>query len=210
MTVLYLVRHGQSTWNAAARLQGQTPDPGLTPLGRQQAREAAARLEGTGVEAIYSSDLRRAVQTATPIADNLGMEIRLSPALRERGYGSLEGHPSADAVELAGDIDWLDPDVCPGGGESLRDVHTRASYAVAQCVDRHPDAAIVLVSHGDTIRVIAASLAGLGPHDIPWLNVANGSVTVLATTPRLLNRPTPENTGGRNVAGAAGGATWRR
>jgi broad specificity phosphatase PhoE len=179
VTVLYVVRHGQSTWNAAGLLQGQTPDPELTPLGHEQAREAAVALAGTSIDAICSSDLRRAVQTATPIADRHGMEIHLMPGLRERAYGLLEGHPSADAIELAGDIDWLDPDVRPGGGESLRDVHTRVGDTVSQCVDAHSDGAVVLISHGDTIQVIAAWVAGLGPHEIPWADVANGSVTVL-------------------------------
>jgi len=184
VTVLYVVRHGQSTWNAAGLLQGQAPDPELTALGHEQAREAAAALETTSVDAIYSSDLRRAVQTATTIADSLDMEIHLMPGLRERAYGSLERHPSADAAELAGDIDWLDPDVRPEGGESLRDVHTRVGDTVAQCVDAHPDEAVVLVSHGDTIQVIAAWVAGLGPHEIRWTDVGNGSVTVLNSTTR--------------------------
>lgn len=184
MTTLYVVRHGQSTWNAAGLLQGQAPGPELTALGHDQAREVAAALEGTSIDAIYSSDLRRAVQTATMIADRLGIGIRLLPGLRERAYGSLEGHPSARAAELAGDIDWLDPDVRPGGGESLRDVHTRVGDTLAQCVDAHPDGSAVLISHGDTIGIIAAWVAGLGPHEIPWTDVVNGSVTVLNSTMR--------------------------
>lgn len=182
MTTFYVVRHGQSTWNTAGLLQGQAPGPELTPLGHEQAREAAARLAGMAVDAIYSSDQVRAVHSATPIASRLGLEICLCTGLRERGYGSLEGQPSARAADLAGDIDWLNPDARPGGGESLRDVHSRVAHTLANCIAAHPDGAVVLVSHGDTVRVIAASIAGLGPHEVPWQEVANGSITILAAT----------------------------
>ena len=180
MTTLHVVRHGQSTWNAAGILQGQAPGPQLTALGLEQARAAAAALEGLDIDAVLSSDQHRAVQTATPIADRLGVPLLLSAGLRERGYGALEGQPSNRAAELAGDIDWLDADVRPGGGESLRDVHSRVGDVVKQCAADHPDGAVVLVSHGDTIRVVAACVAGLGAHEIPWTAVPNGSVTVLS------------------------------
>lgn len=179
VTTLYAVRHGQSTWNATGLLQGQAPGPELTPLGYEQAFTAAVALAGTRIDAIHSSDLHRAVQTAEVLGEQLGAPVHVTPALRERGYGSLEGQPSGRAVQLAGDIDWLDPAVRPGGGESLRDVHSRVGGWVTRCVERDPDAALVLVSHGDTIRILIACVAGLGPHEIPWADVANGSVTTL-------------------------------
>ena len=182
MTTLHLVRHGRSTWNAAGLLQGQAPGPELTPLGLDQARAAADALAGTRIAAVYSSDQHRAAQTAEVLGDRLGLTVVLAPELRERGYGTLEGEPSARAAELAGDVDWLDPDVRPGGGESLRDVHTRVGRFVTRCLAEHPDDDLVLVSHGETIRVLAAWTAGLGPHEVPWTDVANGSVTVLRPT----------------------------
>lgn len=190
MTVLHVVRHGQSTWNARGVLQGQAPGPQLTTLGHEQAREAAVALAGMRVDALYSSDQHRAVQTARPIGERLALPVRLSPGLRERRYGTLEGQLSVRAAELAGAIDWLDPDVRPGGGESLRDVYTRVGTTLAQCVEAHPDGAIVLVSHGDTIRVVAAWVAGLGPHEIPWTEVVNGSITVLTVDPASRSRRT--------------------
>ncbi|WP_375500735.1 histidine phosphatase family protein [uncultured Jatrophihabitans sp.] len=179
MTTLHVVRHGQSTWNAAGLLQGQAPGPQLTALGHEQAKAAADSLSSVQVDALYSSDQPRAVQTARHLATRLGLDVRLTAALRERGYGVLEGQPSARAADLAGDVDWLDPDVRPGGAESLRDVHARVGALLARCVDEHPDGAVVLVSHGDTIRVLAACAAGLEAHEIPWTDVGNGSVTTL-------------------------------
>jgi broad specificity phosphatase PhoE len=91
---IHLVRHGQSTWNAVRRIQGQTAHVPLTALGHQQARQVATRLAGCGARAVFSSDLRRAVQTAVPVAERLGLLVTLEPDLRERSLGDLEGQQS--------------------------------------------------------------------------------------------------------------------
>ncbi|WP_432990334.1 histidine phosphatase family protein [Dactylosporangium sp. CA-233914] len=154
MTTLHLVRHGESEWNVARRLQGQTPYVPLTPRGHRQARATAEALRGTAARAVYTSDLLRARQTAEHIADVLDVPIRLRPDLRERCYGRLEGLPSADALWAAGDVD-----VHPGGGESLRELRQRIAAAIAGCLADAGDGALVIVSHGDTIR---AALEWLG------------------------------------------------
>lgn len=154
MTTLHLVRHGESEWNAARRLQGQTAHVPLTPRGHRQARAAARALRGTPASAVHTSDLVRARQTAEHIAVVLGVPVRPHPGLRERGYGRLEG---MDA--LAGVVDWTDVDLHPGGGESLRELRRRAAAALADCLAHNGDGAVVIVSHGDTIR---AALEWLG------------------------------------------------
>ena len=161
-----------------------------------------------------AATLLRAVQTATPIAQRHGMTVLAVPGLRERAYGCLEGQPSEAAVELAGDIAWTDPDVHPGGGESLREVYRRVASTVAHLARSHQDEAVGLVSHGDTIRVLLAWVDGLGPDEIPWREVANGSITVVrlrtqsrsliarrATSPAASRRPAPARVGlGRKTA----------
>src|SRR5215218_5335057 len=92
-------------------MQGQTPHVPLTELGHRQAAAAAGELaeltrDGAGPGALLSSDLRRAVQTAEHCAGATGLPVRTTPALREQGYGVLEGRPSRDLWDL---VDWTDP-----------------------------------------------------------------------------------------------------
>src|SRR3982751_2687844 len=100
MTTLHLVRHGETNWNRDGRIQGWSDVP-LSDVGREQARELAADLAERPIGAIYSSDLRRAFETAEPLAQRRGLPIRSSPALRERNFGANEGRTSAEvAAEL--------------------------------------------------------------------------------------------------------------
>lgn len=176
MTALHLVRHGQSEWNLTGRLQGQTARVPLTAVGRAQARAAASMLQDKGVSAIYSSDLLRALATAELIGQVLRLDVHATPDLRERGYGELEGSLSKDILAAHPDVDWTDPDVRIGGGESVRDVHLRLVRALAAVLDRHRNDSVVIVSHGDTIRIAIAGLQGTGPDSVPWVDVPNGSI----------------------------------
>jgi broad specificity phosphatase PhoE len=83
--VIVWLRHGQSTWNATGRMQGHTAHPPLTDLGRQQARAAADELAGLGITTVLSSPAVRARQTATIVAERLGLEVELEPRLVEQG-----------------------------------------------------------------------------------------------------------------------------
>lgn len=176
---LHLVRHGRSDWNDAGRLQGQTMHVELTELGREQARAAARTLGGLPVVALYSSDLVRAVQTATPIAAGLGVAVRLEPGLREQAYGELEGVSSAGALAATAGLDWADAELRIGGGESIRDVHTRLGVTLTKIITTHRGGQVVLVSHGDAIRVALAWLSGYGAHEVPWRDVPNGSISTV-------------------------------
>ena len=90
MTTVHLARHGESDWNAAGRWQGHADRP-LTDLGRRQAAELAERLADVRLDAVYSSDLRRARETAEPVAERQGLEVRALPALREVDVGGWSG-----------------------------------------------------------------------------------------------------------------------
>lgn len=193
MTVLHLVRHGQSEWNVAGRLQGQTAHVRLTDTGRDQARAAAIRLQEQSVAAVYSSDLARAAETAAIIADRMGLDVLTMPGLRERAYGYFEGQLSTDVLAATVDADWTDPDLRIGGGESTRDLFRRIGQTLTAILEKHDKETVVIVSHGDTIRVAAAWLNGARAEHVPWLDVPNGSITTIRHgTSVLAGEPGPD------------------
>ena len=173
---LLLVRHGQSEWNAEGRMQGQTAHVPLTALGHEQAAAAARQLTGLRPGALVSSDLRRAVQTAEHCAHATGLALTTTPALREQGYGVLEGRPSRELWDV---VDWTDPHWSAEGGESLAQLHARVAGYLRQLRGGPPADVVALVTHGDTIRAAQAVAAGLGPDDMPAVTPPNGSVTEL-------------------------------
>ena len=175
---LWLVRHGESTWNAVGWVQGQLDSPTLTQRGRRQVRRCAALLDAqrATIGAVYSSDLRRAHQSALPIARVLQLDVRLDGRLRERSLGVVEGTPSTllDPERSGIKLDRVvDADAAPAGGESVRDLYLRATGAVADLLARHPTGDLVLVCHGGVVRVVLAWLDGVGPDDMSWPGVEN-------------------------------------
>lgn len=178
---LHLVRHGQSEWNLQGRLQGQTAHPTLTPLGHEQAAAAAAWLSTRPVDSVLSSDLVRAVQTAAPIAAAHGLTAVTERRLREQGMGRLEGLSSAAAFDATAGADWSDPKIRLGGtdSESSWDVQQRVGTLIAELLLGGPGT-VVLVSHGDAIRIAAGWLAATtdAPErfEADQLAVANGSI----------------------------------
>jgi len=181
---VHLVRHGQSTWNQEGRLQGQTVHPPLTERGRRQASAAAATVASLvdGPAVLWSSDLVRAAMTASVIGTHIALPVHHDEALREQSLGRLERRLSRDLRpeptplgEHIGDIRW-------GGGESTSDVHRRVGrFLTRELVDppswvRRRPRHLVLVSHGDTIRVAQAWLHGRSYRDLGWSELPNGCV----------------------------------
>jgi 2,3-bisphosphoglycerate-dependent phosphoglycerate mutase len=182
-TALRLVRHGESTWNRARRVQGQSPEAGpLTPLGRAQVRTTTEVLAETarGPVLVVSSDLGRARESALIIAAGLGLPMRCDPGLRERGFGDLEGR-CLDEVLGGGTVEdavgrlWTGPRRRARGGESILELHRRVRSTLARLAAEWPGAELVVVTHGGAIRAAAAERAGEVRHDA----VANASVTTL-------------------------------
>jgi hypothetical protein len=126
--VLWLVRHGESTWNTLGLAQGHCDQARLTRHGEQQAWMVAAQLHSRPIGALYASDLCRARQTAAPLASVLGLPVTGDARLRERCLGVLEGtdaaaiHPTVSGVRARRVVD---PDARPADGESLRDFYWR-------------------------------------------------------------------------------------
>jgi probable phosphoglycerate mutase len=162
MTTLLLVRHGETDWNREGRWQGGS-DTHLNQLGREQAGALAAQLDGS-IGVLYSSDLARARETAEIVAERLGLEIHLDPRLRERRFGSWEGLTSAEIAERFPDAHrrWRAGDG-PGAddAEPFDEFAARVNGFVADVLERHPAQEVLVVSHGGSIRVIHALVAGL-------------------------------------------------
>lgn len=148
MTELYLVRHGETEWNAARRIQGRTDIP-LNDTGRGQAREAAELLARRSWHGIYTSPLGRARETAEIIAARLGFaDVTDIDALIERDYGEAEGM-AFDEIEA------LYPEgVRAPGQETREEVAARVVPALLELAERHPGERLVIVSHGGAIRSV--------------------------------------------------------
>jgi broad specificity phosphatase PhoE len=147
---LHLIRHGETDWNVEQRCQGFS-DIELNATGRRQAEAAAKHLSRTKVEAIYSSTLKRAHETAQIIARYHDARVQATDALRELNQGEFEGLALTELV--ANHADFLErwfrepADLKVPGGESLRDVQNRAWSALEEIVEKHSDGDVVVVGH---------------------------------------------------------------
>ena len=178
MTVVHFIRHGETAWNANGRIQGQADVP-LSPKGREQARELAGRLATTQIGSIWSSDLQRALDTARPLADRLGLEVHVTQALRERDFGDDEGKRDEEVFSFLPQSEWLDPDWTHPNGESRRDVWTRVAAFLDALLSDPPAEEIALVTHGGPIRLGVAYLERREIEAIEWHAIANVSVTTV-------------------------------
>jgi probable phosphoglycerate mutase len=186
---LWLVRHCETTWDLRGLAAGQAQLPILTARGMHQSRrcadELAAQLKVSPAVAVISSDLRRAVQTARPIARVLGLDLVEDRRLRERSLGAAEG-TADEAIDPdgsglgAGRV--VDADRRPRGGESVRDLYRRSTRFMAELLGGLPAGDVVLVCHAGVVRVVAAWLDGVGPDGMPWPPVELGSVLQRAVT----------------------------
>ena len=149
VTTLLLVRHGETDWNADGRLQGHTDRP-LSDFGRRQAQQLADELDGERLEAIYSSDLSRARETAEVVGERLGLSVELDPDLREKDWGNWEGLTAVerDRVEFV--------------GESTEAHQERMLRALRRISERHPgDGTVLVVTHGGSMRRVQTAAMGM-------------------------------------------------
>jgi len=148
VTILLLVRHGETDWNADGRLQGQTDRP-LSEFGRRQARQLADELAAEELEAIYASDLSRARETAEMVGERLGLATVLDPDLREKDWGTWEGLTAVerDRVEFV--------------GESTEAHQERILHALRRIAERHPGGRVLVVTHGGSMRRVQTAALGM-------------------------------------------------
>jgi probable phosphoglycerate mutase len=180
--ILFLVRHGETDWNAAGRWQGQTDVP-LNGRGREQAVEVAVRLRAEGIASVASSDLLRARATAELVAAKLGLVVNhLDPALRERRFGCFEGLTREEVAARFPEA-WAryleDPGPAPPGGETREELVGRLLPAVASAAARLPGPLLV-VMHGGAMRALLSDHVGGMPRPSsaawPLHGIQNGHV----------------------------------
>ncbi len=178
---LLLVRHGQSSANAAGILQGALLNIGLTELGREQARNLAGKLaqKDLGAIRLESSDQLRALQTAAPIAKALQVPIDRTALLREQSLGALEGRPANELSALETPTGKHITEIAWGGGESIAVVYRRCERYL-ESVRVHECDTVITVSHGITIDVLHAAAQGLGHREVVWHSLENCGVLALA------------------------------
>ncbi|HEX3061855.1 MAG TPA: histidine phosphatase family protein [Usitatibacter sp.] len=182
MTRLIVVRHGQTRWNVAAIIQGQG-DSELTEEGIAQAEAIAERLARERCDALISSDLGRAHETAKRIAARNGHPIVLDPRLRERAFGVGEGmtyeevdraYPGAFARTRD-----VDPDFVIPGGESRRQFHERVRAAFEAIAREHEGKSVVVVTHGGVLATFYRHVHGIDLGVAHPIAIANASYNVL-------------------------------
>ena len=178
-TELWLIRHGESTGNRDGILQGQADLP-LSPLGRTQAKALAERLRGQRFGALYASDLQRAQDTATAVAETVKLTLRTDAALREIDTGAWSGLTTAE-IRVRFPAEWLawqqrDTVMRRGGGESYVDAAERFRGACERIAEAHPGERVLVVAHGAVIRLYLTLVMGLALDRTWHLMISNASI----------------------------------
>lgn len=204
---LILIRHGQTEFNLAGRMQGQLDTP-LTTAGRAEAEAAATELGTWPIGTVVSSDLQRARDTAALLADALGMGYTTDARLRETDLGDWSGkaHEDVDAVFPGQRSHWrLNPTWAPPNGETRLEVSDRASELVDELMagDAWDAGTVMLVAHGGTIAALTSRLLGIPTEHYPMFGGLGN-----ARWSQLVARPTADVTNAASDADAAA-ALWR-
>lgn len=193
MTRIYLVRHGETAWNAEGRFQGQSDTP-LSETGKQQANTLSQQLKGKNLTAIYTSDLQRAWETARIIGSYHKLSIKRLPDLREMSFGSWEGM-AYDQIqdeypkELA---DWQKNilTTAPPSGESLEQLTTRVQAVYDFICHTYQTDSLLVVAHGGVLQVMLCMALDLSPQKYWQFQLNPGSLSEIAIYPEgvILNR----------------------
>lgn len=179
---LLLVRHGESTWNAERRMQG-VADPPLSAAGRAQALALRPLLDGLQPDAVVTSDLRRARQTARLLGlDGASADARWREADLGRWTGRLVDE--VDAQEREAYMGWLEGTLAPPGGEAFEDTCARVAAAVGELAGSGARTALV-VTHGGPVRAACAVLAGLPRSGLIAVPTASLTELEVSAQPRL-------------------------
>ena len=169
-TRIYFVRHGQSYGNQHRIFLGHT-DMDLTDMGRMQAQRTADKLADIEFDAIYSSDLSRAYNTALPHAEMRGLKVKTDRRFREFYCGDWEGLTVEQIIEKYGELytdKWVNEfgTFTMPGGESVPDGAARMYEAALEIAKAHPDKNILCASHAAVIRAFFAKVAGIAPTEV--------------------------------------------
>lgn len=181
MSTIFLVRHGENDWVKEGRLAGWMPGVLLNDAGRKQAANVAQRLAEQPIQAVYSSPLMRCIETAGFIAARFDLPLLELEAVGEVRYGDWEGKKLRD---LSQDPLWRTVQSAPSrmrfpNGESFCEVQTRAVGAIEMLIHRHEKESIVVVSHGDVIKLVLNYYLGSPIDAFQRMVIAPASVSVV-------------------------------
>ena len=180
MGKIILVRHGETDWNRELRIQGGSSDTPLNEKGRRQAEDLALRLNRDRIQAVYSSPLKRALETAETIARYHQLGVVAEPSLREIEAGTLEGVTTGELGKRFSEVltqDGVSKKI--PGGESLAELQQRCWGAIQHLSQKHTDCDLVVVSHYFTILSIICSALKLPLSRITRLRLSTGSISVI-------------------------------
>jgi broad specificity phosphatase PhoE len=181
MPTLLLIRHGENDYLANNRLPGRLPGIHLNLKGREQAEELARTLNQLPVKAIYSSPMERAIETAEPSAESLGLGIQVQPDLVDTDVGDWAGR---SWKKLGRSKLWKVIQETPSefqfpNGESFRQIIERVTRALQQIISSHTDEMVALFFHADPIKLAVTHYLGLPLDNFQRLSAHTGSVTIL-------------------------------
>jgi len=183
VTHFYLIRHGRTAWNNSDRLQGWADEP-LDDVGQAQTAALAARLHDVRFDALYSSPLRRARQTAEALAVSRGLPVTLDDRLRERNVGDWTGLTLDQARAQAPDrfmADWRQAGA--PGGEAQAALTARVAAVFDDIVAAYPAATVAVVSHGGALSAVLAHLLGIPGQRPVSFSFHNTAIARLIVTP---------------------------
>ncbi|WP_114854601.1 histidine phosphatase family protein [Brachybacterium sp. YJGR34] len=180
-TLVLLVRHGR-TPTTGRDLPGRAPGLSLDGSGRDQAQRLAARLAGLRIDALYSSPLERAQETAAPTARRTGLAVREEPGLLEGEFGDWTGRPLAELTALPA---WQDVQRHPAGfrfpgGESFAEMQARMVGTIERLRREHEGGTVVCFSHADPIRLLLAHALGTPLDAFQRISVGTASVSAIS------------------------------
>jgi broad specificity phosphatase PhoE len=182
MRAIFLVRHGETTWNRQKRVMGRREIP-LNRVGIAQAKRIALLIREIGVEAVYTSPLTRAMETARILASSESLPVRIDVGLTELAFGRWEGRLFKDIRKdnayqrfVARPLESAVP-----GGETIVDVQNRGMKAIHKALEEFPRARLLFVSHGDVIRAVLCRFLGLPLEEYRRLRVDTGSLSGVET-----------------------------
>jgi broad specificity phosphatase PhoE len=179
---LLLVRHAETEWNRAGRYQGCI-DTRLSPIGREQARLLAQRLMSIQVDAVYTSPLARAVETAEAIAHSHGLPIVQDPAFSEICHGEWEGLTVEEVEARFPDqviMRRVHPErVTMPNGESLAQVRDRALQGLARVEANHTEGRVCIIMHDAPLKMLLLHVMGLGPESFWRLAMASTGLSTV-------------------------------
>lgn len=176
---VWLVRHGESTWNASGLVQGQADGPELSETGRAQARSVAEAVSSLPIHTLVTSDLTRAQETTAIISERLRVPWVSDADLRERNFGTAQGRPLGELpAEWSGISEGrvIDPEARPPGGESLNELSRRVATFFDRLAQVRHRGDVLVVTHGGFIRMALARCDGMPLSRMTWGDAPNGGL----------------------------------